>query len=135
MAEEKNKNYARYYSKLLDLITSNQKEFDNFMFLMFAKYIKSANITVENLNEFINNAISYLQKCRDNISTNLNVDIIFDSLLDLVLMELTIKDNSNLLDYIKCYSEYCYFLNRVASKRVDNLNEESVKVILNKKVL
>lgn len=132
MAEEKNKNYARYYSKLLDLITSNQKEFDNFMFLMFAKYIKSANITVENLNEFINNTISYLQKCRDNISTNLNVDIIFDSLLDLVLMELTIKDNSNLLDYIKCYSEYCYFLNRVASKRVDNLNEESVKVILNR---
>ena len=100
---------------------------------MFAKYIKSASITIENLDEFINSAINYLQKCKDNMSTNTNVDIIFDSLLDLVLMELTIKNKSNLLDYIKCYSEYCYFLNRVASKRVNNLSEKAVKAILNRK--
>ena len=132
MAEEKSKKYSKYYSELLDLVYSNQKEFDNFMFLMFAKYIKSASITVENLDEYVNSAISYLQKCKDNISTNTNIDTIFDSLLDLILMELTIKNNSSLLEYIKCFSEYCYFLNRVASKRVNNLNEKAVKAILNR---
>lgn len=132
MAEEKSKNYSKYYSELLDLVYSNQKEFDNFMFLMFAKYIKSASITIENLDEYVNSAISYLQKCKDNISTNTNIDTIFDSLLDLILMELTIKNNSSLLEYIKCYSEYCYFLNRVASKRTNNLNKKDVKSILNR---
>lgn len=132
MAEEQSKNYSKYYKELLDLVYSNQKEFDNFMFLMFAKYIKSASITIENLDEYVNSAISYLQKCKDNISTNTNIDTIFDSLLDLILMELTIKNNSSLLEYIKCFSEYCYFLNRVASKRANNLNEKSVKAILNR---
>ena len=63
--KKKAKTMLRYYSRVIRFeYTSNQKEFDNFMFLMFAKYIKSASITVENLDEFKNSAISYLQKCQ-----------------------------------------------------------------------
>lgn len=132
MAEEESRNYSKYYKELTDLLELNQKQFNDFMFFMFAKYIKSIKIDAKNINEFVNNAISYLQKCKDNLSTSVNIDIIFDSLLDLILMELVVNDNSDLLDYIKRYSELCYFLNRVAYKRSASLNENDVKIILNR---